>query len=762
MDRPKCSAESKANGGCSIEGDGFCVDASENESLSGSPLSQWMDVAKNVGESLTEKLLDVDSGCLVCLEAIDRPQAIWSCTLCYCSYHLVCIQRWANQSIEAVRQKIAERSTYEDRNDETIGWCCPKCRRFYDEKEYPKEYRCYCGKVQNPLDDPWNPAHSCGQKCQRQLSCGHKCLLLCHSGPCPPCPITVSVSCRCGQQPKQPRRCAHKEWSCDLICKKLLPCQVHRCTVTCHGGICPPCKELVQASCCCGNKKETRYCSEREWKCGTKCNRLLSCGKHFCAEVCHSGACHPCASGELFCPCGAVRIGEVTCILQISCCGGTCNALLSCAYHRCCERCHQGPCPPCRQLRLKRCRCGLKEKEVQCESEFLCLSKCRKMRACGRHVCNRRCCDSQCPPCEKLCERLLPCKVPCGREKTINPPKCTLNCSFLPACDHEEPLPHPCHYGKCPACMLPCNKPLPCGHRCLAKCHTIVRIVDIPTWPPSKQKLPSSRERKPLSMECPPCYTMVMVSCLGGHEKTEMPCHLALPYECGRTCGQTLACGNHVCQKLCHDIEHEDCEQCLERCQLIRPPGCPHTCTLACHPAPCPPCNLMVSRRCHCGLSQVYGQCSAWRHSEQEELKKMLSCGNKCPKQLICGHQCAYNCHDGMCSDPMQCSKKVTVRCPCLKRTAKIACYRKKDGLKCDDRCKGNEIELAPANIYHSMPCDSTCQGSGEMPDKYCRTQQAQETNVFLKLDRLNPTYAALMGALVCAFVAIAVFLFWS
>jgi len=30
-----------------------------------------------------------------------------------------------------------------------------------------------------------------------QEGCGHKCLLLCHPGPCPPCPRIVDASCYC-------------------------------------------------------------------------------------------------------------------------------------------------------------------------------------------------------------------------------------------------------------------------------------------------------------------------------------------------------------------------------------------------------------------------------------------------------------------------------------------------------------------------------------------------------------------------------------
>jgi NF-X1-type zinc finger protein NFXL1 len=109
--------------------------------------------------------------------------------------------------------------------------CSPKCRTEFDQKETPKRYLCYCHKEIDPQFDPWLIPHSCGQTCGKRLipECGHICLLLCHPGPCPPCPKQVNVRCYCNQSNPTARRCGFKGWSCGKSCSKLLSCQQHRC-----------------------------------------------------------------------------------------------------------------------------------------------------------------------------------------------------------------------------------------------------------------------------------------------------------------------------------------------------------------------------------------------------------------------------------------------------------------------------------------------------------------------------------------------------
>ena len=72
---------------------------------------------------------------------------------------------------------------------------CPKCRMEYSVCETPQEYRCMCNAVADPPWDPWILPHSCGGTCGRRLmpDCGHDCVLLCHPGPCPPCPRQVQI-----------------------------------------------------------------------------------------------------------------------------------------------------------------------------------------------------------------------------------------------------------------------------------------------------------------------------------------------------------------------------------------------------------------------------------------------------------------------------------------------------------------------------------------------------------------------------------------
>lgn len=73
------------------------------------------------------------------------------------------------------------------------SWGCPKCRTGYLPTEVPTEYRCFCGKQKDPPADPWLAPHTCGDICGKHLAsgCDHTCVLLCHPGPCPPCPRQV-------------------------------------------------------------------------------------------------------------------------------------------------------------------------------------------------------------------------------------------------------------------------------------------------------------------------------------------------------------------------------------------------------------------------------------------------------------------------------------------------------------------------------------------------------------------------------------------
>lgn len=98
---------------------------------------------------------------------------------------------------------------------------------------------------------------------------------------------------------------------------------------------------------------------------------------------------------------------EQDCSSEVSCCDDTCSRVssvtflfwyilyfyyqvLTCGEHKCVRMCHFGDCGPCLQMTMKSCKCGQKKKSVLCPQEFLCESKCQRMRQCGRHLCRRK------------------------------------------------------------------------------------------------------------------------------------------------------------------------------------------------------------------------------------------------------------------------------------------------------------------------------------------------------------------------------------
>lgn len=684
---------------------------------------------------LTDNLVSGAVVCLICIENVKRTERVWSCGACYGVLHLACVQKWAKDSMFQQQQQQQQQEAV---TEEKLQWHCPKCRKDYSSRQGLDVYRCFCGQKVNPEYDPWLVPHSCGQTCSRKLqpACGHHCLLLCHPGPCPPCPKMVQSTCHCGKAQPTARRCSSRLWSCGKPCGKLLSCTQHRCELTCHSGDCRPCPRKSQQACLCGASKTDRPCADPTWQCQKVCGKLLSCRQHRCETVCHKGACLSCPrSGPRECPCGKTK-WELPCTEDVGVCGDTCDKLLACGIHHCSQRCHAGSCPPCLQIRPKRCRCGAREKEVPCSREYTCETKCKRLRDCRRHPCSRKCCDGSCPPCEQPCGRALPCKnhrcsscchmgpcypchekvelacrckatkiaVPCGRERSAKAPTCHQPCRIPPECHHEKRDPHKCHDGRCPPCAQICNRSLQCGHICRARCHSAVWTKIVPKqgqrvgpWEPL-----AAIRMEVVSQPCPPCPQPMQLACRGNHCVSTFPCSELRPHSCGRPCGRSLTCGNHTCAYECHIVEDApsdtqagyNCSPCEEDCQKPRPPGCNHPCNKPCHPGDCAPCTQYIKMKCHCGLNPIYVSCHQWTASDSTEAQAALqSCKNRCCKQLACSHRCPLTCHPGECAPRSQCRKRVTVRCPCKRRKAEGPCSELKESLNCNDKCRSSVQE---------------------------------------------------------------------
>ncbi|KAL1336821.1 hypothetical protein HN51_031246 [Arachis hypogaea] len=717
--------------------------------------------------------------CLICLERIKPSDPTWSCSsLCFALFHLHCIQSWARQASNLAAARAATRLPItEQRASETALWNCPKCRVEYPITHIPKTYFCFCGKLENPPNDPWVLPHSCGEICGRPLkhNCGHHCLLLCHPGPCPSCPKLVKVSCFCTKI-EDVRRCGFKEFSCGKVCGKLLDCGVHGCAEICHEGQCPPCRARSVYQCRCGKKKEERECCNRVFGCGEPCEKRLGCGRHVCERGCHVGECGDCPlQGKRACPCGKRVYEGMPCDVTVPLCGATCDKMLSCRYHRCPERCHRGACvETCRTVVKKSCRCGSLRKDVPCYQDLWCERKCQRMRDCGRHACKRKCCDGDCPPCSEVCDRRLRCKnhkcpspchrgacapcpimvtiscacgethfeVPCGTEMEQKPPKCPKPCPIAPLCHHAPKLkPHKCHYGACPPCRLPCAEEYSCGHACKLRCHDAKPPPNREfTLKPKKKKIIQQSECTP-GTPCPPCPELVWRPCVGQHIGTErmMVCSDKSQFACENLCGNPLPCGNHYCTKTCHALENpastnrlqksEPCEDCSLPCDKEREPKCQHCCPRQCHPGDCPPCKALIKRSCHCGSMVHVFECIYYNTLSAKDQEKVRSCGGLCHRKLAnCTHLCPETCHPGECPNPEKCSKKVIVRCKCQTLKREWPCH--------DVQAAYHSAGSHPKDITKNqfgiglIPCNSDCKSKMQVVESELHLRKSQVTEV--------------------------------
>jgi len=313
---------------------------------------------------------------------------------------------------------------------------CPPCQLSVDMVTH-----CPCGKATveqlyskggiKPRISCKDPVPLCEQTCDKTLSCGppsspHRCTQPCHSGPCPQCPSTTSVKCRCGNM-DQELPCTElttraDDARCGKRCQKKRECGKHKC-----GEVC---------------------CIQVEHPCPLLCGRLLSCGLHRCDRTCHKGNCYTCHNvsfTELTCHCGAaVTFPPVPCGTKPPECRELCRRDHPCG-HPVTHNCHSEPeCPPCTTLTTKLCYGGHEQRRnVACLVEGIsCGKPCGAETECGRHRCMRPCHPGPCTTttCTQPCTVPRPCGHPCGA---------------------------PCHPAPCPdtPCTTQVKITCSCGHR---------------------------------------------------------------------------------------------------------------------------------------------------------------------------------------------------------------------------------------------------------------------------------------------------------
>lgn len=619
---------------------------------------------RNYGSSETQLGVLIDqltSGsyeCMVCCDRVKQQHAIWNCEKCYHVFHMICIKKWA-------------RSPAAHADEE--GWRCPGCQNI--NKKFPNVYKCFCGKVKEPEWNRRETPHSCGEVCGKKrshnASCTHPCNILCHPGPCPPCPASVIKPCLCGKISEKVRCSQQKPLTCTDECGKPKNCGIHKCEVICHSGECNDCSVLVEQACFCGKNKREVLCGSKESKlvsdavgnnvysCGIVCEKKLSCGSHLCEEICHPGECADCPLTPInlkTCPCTQTKISDITdehgnkyerrlCTDPIPTCGKICGKPLKCggdSVHTCQLRCHVGACPPCTtNTSTVHCRCGKSENDVPCaeipDEPYICDRRCNKKRKCGRHKCGKTCCTDEEHNCMQICGRKLECKLH-RCEELCHRGNChsCYNVSFDELCCHcgAEVLYPPIPCGtKPPECLRQCIRHHACYHPVNHNCHN--------------------------EDKCPPCVVLVKKQCNCGKViRSNIPCYQT-NVSCGAPCKKVLPCG-HNCLKLCHpgSCQEED-GSCTQPCSIMRV-ECIHPCAMPCHQGkacPSSKCKAMVTLKCVCGNRQMQVECSessailqrlsseslARQHNAKEsvDISGIFQASSGRQKILPCNDQCA-------------------------------------------------------------------------------------------------------------------------
>ncbi|KAH8703300.1 hypothetical protein BGW36DRAFT_369115 [Talaromyces proteolyticus] len=315
--------------------------------------------------------------------------------------------------------------------------------------------RCPCGKTPLTKIEGFVPRTSCedsipncSEPCGKSLSCGHSCPMICHTGPCRPCLLTVSINCRCGRNSFKTvcHQGTQEPPQCFRICKASMNCGRHTCTDHCCTGE----RKAIERQ---ATKRKLRSLNaargrgadndvEAEHICTRICGRMLTCNRHTCPELCHKGPCGTCREAifdEISCHCGrTVLYPPQPCGTRPPPCRYDCERAKPCNHPQTSHNCHtdEEECPKCPFLTEKLCLCGKKLlKNQPCWlSDARCGMICGEPLKCGSHSCQKQChrpgeCEDASWPCRQLCGKI---KKLCGHP-------CSEQCHAPFACSEKEP-----------------------------------------------------------------------------------------------------------------------------------------------------------------------------------------------------------------------------------------------------------------------------------------------------------------------------------
>lgn len=573
----------------------------------------------NLVTSLSNKLRDGSYECPVCIDPIVHDQPRWSCSVCFGLGHLPCIVFWAQTQIEQAAAAIRNGSSVPAAAPGGLahneGFRCPLCQNINRIETTAEGYYCFCRKTAEPKYDPLLVPGSCGQECGRRLG-----------------------------KPKR-AKAADGTTEIEYLCN-------HTCSMQCHPGPCPECPKSRLQECYCGASEKVVGCGSDifGYECGEVCGRELNCGKHFCANPCHSGPCAPCEKIEVLpCFCGAQTEARVCSTAKGYTCGGRCPKKLSCGVHSCDRRCHDGPCPECERSPKKVHRCPCTKTPLW------------QLHSMNADLPARTSCIDPIPTCDQVCGAPLGClEHYCQRTCHDDHPGVVSDAgaSAPPTDVPVALLKKVAEFTKCPPCLELVTIRCRCGS--LPKKQQLCFFQYIPKelWKPIMDvviKVGLGPESDPAAKGS--MWGRIYVPTAKEKDKLTKGFLRDFPFVCEKYCNKPLSCGKHQCEEICCPHARSDdyevamygggaaasasgggAHVCMKICKKKASCGI-HTCGQLCHSGPCPPCQEFAT-------SPLYCRC------RKSVIDPPVPCGTKAPKcnhpcsvPRPCGHPANHACH---------------------------------------------------------------------------------------------------------------------
>jgi transcriptional repressor NF-X1 len=192
--------------------------------------------------------------------------------------------------------------------------------------------------------------------------------------------------------------------SCGKVCDRLLTCLKHHCAQICHQGPCMPCGITKIEKCKCGKAERSVECGkEAVFQCDQTCGFQFDCKIHDCALDCHENSMHStkCPYDPTIlttCPCGKTERKRLKCTDPIPTCNQACENTLSCG-HLCIASCHNGEWYVIKELTESPPCFVPVEVCCRCEKEVI-KKKCSEIERDGNGL----------PLCSNMCQRKKHCK----------------------------------------------------------------------------------------------------------------------------------------------------------------------------------------------------------------------------------------------------------------------------------------------------------------------------------------------------------------